>query len=604
MKRSLARILDERRARRGTTHGTLRAVQPRRVLEPLLREPSPSPGNGLVGGETLTVEDLAAYEAFEGNKRPFRMKLARNLGLTPDGEAPSIRAVVRRRVPAGDVICRAGDFGASAFLLVEGEARAFVPDEISPSAVRGRTRASLAALRELFRKRTGDGDEEPDLVAVGELTRYAAMPARRPRTEILRPGELFGLDACMNFYPRERTVEAVQDCVVIEMLRSVLDTIRDSGEGGGRIVDGYRAHAVRASFDLIPMFDSVDADLMEWLAERSELLTSGSDAVREGVLFEHGETADSVYVLRTGTVQFRGRPAQNSPILGYLGRGALFGLEAILPPSREGPLQLECTSHPDRIAPTVIGEGITLGRSRAADVVFPAEDRTIGRRHCRIERRGDDLYLVHLGSVNPTRLDGLEIQEARVKEGARIQFQGYVFRVGRGPAPPPDLTMVSPRIATATGLGEFEVVRIPAAPLNEVLAKTASEHTFTGALTRSMAALTRDRVAMGESAGALSALGLHTAQNVLLIDLDRCTRCDECVRACADVHDGVSRFTRDGPRLGRHLVTMACRSCADPKCMVGCPVGSIRRLDSLEVKIEDWCIGCERCANQCPYRTA
>jgi Fe-S-cluster-containing hydrogenase component 2 len=96
-------------------------------------------------------------------------------------------------------------------------------------------------------------------------------------------------------------------------------------------------------------------------------------------------------------------------------------------------------------------------------------------------------------------------------------------------------------------------------------------------------------------------LNLYNSQNVLLIDLDRCTRCDECVRACSDAHGGVARFTRDGPRVGRYLVTMACRSCTDPKCMVGCPVGSIRREDSLEIKIEDWCIGCERCANQCPF---
>jgi Fe-S-cluster-containing hydrogenase component 2 len=35
--------------------------------------------------------------------------------------------------------------------------------------------------------------------------------------------------------------------------------------------------------------------------------------------------------------------------------------------------------------------------------------------------------------------------------------------------------------------------------------------------------------------------------------------------------------------------------------MVGCPVGSIRRRNSLEVIIEDWCIGCGLCANNCPY---
>jgi Fe-S-cluster-containing hydrogenase component 2 len=35
--------------------------------------------------------------------------------------------------------------------------------------------------------------------------------------------------------------------------------------------------------------------------------------------------------------------------------------------------------------------------------------------------------------------------------------------------------------------------------------------------------------------------------------------------------------------------------------MVGCPVGSIRRRETLEVVIEDWCIGCGLCAENCPY---
>src|SRR5439155_10251961 len=31
------------------------------------------------------------------------------------------------------------------------------------------------------------------------------------------------------------------------------------------------------------------------------------------------------------------------------------------------------------------------------------------------------------------------------------------------------------------------------------------------------------------------------------------------------------------------------------------PVGSIRRKDTLDIVIEDWCIGCGNCANDCPY---
>jgi Fe-S-cluster-containing hydrogenase component 2 len=91
------------------------------------------------------------------------------------------------------------------------------------------------------------------------------------------------------------------------------------------------------------------------------------------------------------------------------------------------------------------------------------------------------------------------------------------------------------------------------------------------------------------------------AQSLLVLDLDKCTRCDQCTRACADAHDGVTRLIREGLRFDKYLVATSCRQCRDPLCMVGCPVGSIRRRNSLEVIIEDWCIGCGLCAKNCPY---
>src|SRR5262249_17252612 len=95
--------------------------------------------------------------------------------------------------------------------------------------------------------------------------------------------------------------------------------------------------------------------------------------------------------------------------------------------------------------------------------------------------------------------------------------------------------------------------------------------------------------------------GLMNAQSLLVLDLQKCTRCDECTRACADSHDGVPRLGREGLRLDKFLVASSCRSCLDPYCMVGCPVGSIRRRSSREIIIEDWCIGCGKCAENCPY---
>ena len=73
-------------------------------------------------------------------------------------------------------------------------------------------------------------------------------------------------------------------------------------------------------------------------------------------------------------------------------------------------------------------------------------------------------------------------------------------------------------------------------------------------------------------------LGLIQGQKLLLIDLDRCTRCGDRVRACINTHDdGATRLYLDGPRFGKYLVPNACRKCLDPVCMIGCPVGSIVR---------------------------
>lgn len=96
--------------------------------------------------------------------------------------------------------------------------------------------------------------------------------------------------------------------------------------------------------------------------------------------------------------------------------------------------------------------------------------------------------------------------------------------------------------------------------------------------------------------------GLVQGQNLLLIDLDRCTRCGDCVRACVNTHDdGYSRLFLDGPRFDRFLVPSACRQCLNPSCMIGCPVGSIQRGANGQIEIRDWCIGCSLCARQCPY---
>jgi Fe-S-cluster-containing hydrogenase component 2/CRP-like cAMP-binding protein len=97
--------------------------------------------------------------------------------------------------------------------------------------------------------------------------------------------------------------------------------------------------------------------------------------------------------------------------------------------------------------------------------------------------------------------------------------------------------------------------------------------------------------------------GLINGESVLLIDLGTCTRCDDCVRACADTHGGTPRFIREGSKFRNWSVPTACYQCTDPVCMIGCPTGAISRpLGTTEVTInKDTCIGCHNCVKRCPW---
>jgi CRP-like cAMP-binding protein/Fe-S-cluster-containing dehydrogenase component len=97
--------------------------------------------------------------------------------------------------------------------------------------------------------------------------------------------------------------------------------------------------------------------------------------------------------------------------------------------------------------------------------------------------------------------------------------------------------------------------------------------------------------------------GLVQGNSILIIDLNSCTRCDDCVRGCAANHGGLPRFVREGSRYENLLVTRACYHCRDPVCLVGCPTGAIHRTGVGHVVAidEKICIGCQSCAKSCPF---
>ncbi len=96
--------------------------------------------------------------------------------------------------------------------------------------------------------------------------------------------------------------------------------------------------------------------------------------------------------------------------------------------------------------------------------------------------------------------------------------------------------------------------------------------------------------------------GLGEATNVLVIDEALCVGCDNCEKACAETHEGVSRLDREaGATFANIHIPISCRHCEQPHCMKDCPPNALRRSESGEVYINETCIGCGNCEANCPY---
>ena len=89
----------------------------------------------------------------------------------------------------------------------------------------------------------------------------------------------------------------------------------------------------------------------------------------------------------------------------------------------------------------------------------------------------------------------------------------------------------------------------------------------------------------------------------MLINIERCTGCDDCVRACASTHNNNPRFVRQGQIHDKIQIAKACMHCVDPVCMLECPTGAIARnaVDGRVLIDDKICIGCGNCARSCPY---
>jgi Fe-S-cluster-containing hydrogenase component 2/CRP-like cAMP-binding protein len=225
----------------------------------------------------------------------------------------------------------------------------------------------------------------------------------------------------------------------------------------------------------------------------------------------------------------------------------------------------------------------------------------------------DYFYIIYRGHVSVTERNVHDYEFVRDYMGEGRHFGEIGLMSGLLPVvgqllPP---AARGRRTGTCTALDHVELVRIGREAFTALLRdkpglSTTLEQTCRELLVQHEEA----RRDVGGKAGAFLKAGLYQGQNLLVLDLNTCTRCQECAKACAESHDGVSRLILEGNRFANYLVPSACRSCHDPLCLNGCPVDAIHRrpagasrpgVKGLAIFIEDHCIGCGLCATNCPY---
>jgi CRP-like cAMP-binding protein/Pyruvate/2-oxoacid:ferredoxin oxidoreductase delta subunit len=397
-------------------------------------------------------------------------------------------AIVKRTFRAGELICREGDFGSTAFYIVEGKAQVSISTPIAHVKTQGGANGFFKRLTSTLAPReehSRDGDTRDRNIPIDASV---DLSYENP-VAALGPGDLFGEMTCMNFYPRSATVRAETPIVAYEMLRNVLDIMMKNKSFRSQIDQSYRRRALENHLRGVPMFTDLAPDFIAHLKESVELQRFAPGQV----ICRQGDAADSFYLVRIGFVKVSENYPGGELVLAYLSRGDYFGEIGLL------------------------GGGLRTATCTALD-------------HVELVRISDADFRQMVERF-PTVRQGLQsvADQRRTQNQERLQA-------------------------------------VHSVPIDQFLSQ-----------------------------------GLMEAQSLLVLDLQNCTRCDACVNACADAHDGVTRLVREGLRFEQYLVATSCRQCRDPLCMVGCPVGSIRRRNSLEVIIEDWCIGCGLCARNCPY---
>ena len=452
-----------------------------------------------------------------------------------------------------------------------------------------------------------------------------AFPTLSPQFESSAPG-IFVIGAlagyplikhCMN--QGYDVVEFINGNTGLKPADEPLLEAKFAGLAGGRTVDEWLAF-LRDNVSIL--------EGMTTLQLREFMLDSEMRAYRAGeVIFEKNDPGSSLFAIATGSVHVRVDPQDPLKVV-PIPAGSIFGEVGLISGRKRG-------------ATVVAAEDtVCIEISRNAALKLQSQVPTARRA---IERISTERQILQMFGSGLTPADIAEVVETstimQVRAGEAIITEGdedrfvYVIRVGSmivekqvGGKPVflsylpagsyvGEMAVIDggPRTATVRAAIKSEVIRIDGKAFRRVLAAKpalldrARKDMEVRRATNAFIETKKDTFSgvvdlYSEQAKFLVSQGLGEATDVLLIDERLCVGCDNCEKACADTHDGLSRLDREAGKSFAHLhVPTSCRHCEHPHCMADCPPNAIQRGPDGEVRINDTCIGCGNCQRNCPY---
>src|SRR5213083_2461453 len=237
-----------------------------------------------LSGEPLSVDQLIEY-------LPALKEVARaQLDNWAKGEA------VLHRYTKDEIVCEECDFGSTAFYIVSGSVDIFIHNPLSHLKtwpVIGIFGRSMARMKSFLT----DDEATAARAGLGErqfipIDATVDLPINKPLAQ-LGPGELFGEMTCRTYQPRSATVRTREPCVMIEMLRVILDMlvgnrqVSDLTKATSKVKmptfkgtsfkaeldKRYRERSLDTHLRSVPLFASVSEEFIEHLRQTVELVS-------------------------------------------------------------------------------------------------------------------------------------------------------------------------------------------------------------------------------------------------------------------------------------------------------------------------------------------